>query len=317
MSQEAYKHLYGPVPSRRLGRSLGVDLVPFKTCTYDCVYCQLGRTTNKTVERKENVAAGVILAELERKLAERDRPDYITLAGSGEPTLNSGIGKIIRGIKGMTDIPVAVLTNGSLLWMEEVQEDLMAADLVIPSLDAGDDYLFQYVNRPHAGLSFEQMADGLAAFTRRFPGEVWLEVLLLAGVTGISTETAKIAAITNGLGVARIQLNTATRPPAEDFALALSAEQLHEMSGLFHGKVDVIGENVPAITEAAALGQASDADILALLNRRPCTVEGIASGLALHPNDVLKRVLLLRQQRVVKAVRKDNALFYEVYRNGE
>jgi len=300
-----------------LGRSLGVDLVPFKTCTYDCVYCQLGRTTNKTVERKENVAAGVILAELERKLAERDRPDYITLAGSGEPTLNSGIGKIIRGIKGMTDIPVAVLTNGSLLWMEEVQEDLMAADLVIPSLDAGDDYLFQYVNRPHAGLSFEQMADGLAAFTRRFPGEVWLEVLLLAGVTGISTETAKIAAITNGLGVARIQLNTATRPPAEDFALALSAEQLHEMSGLFHGKVDVIGENVPAITEAAALGQASDADILALLNRRPCTVEGIASGLALHPNDVLKRVLLLRQQRVVKAVRKDNALFYEVYRNGE
>ena len=317
MSQEAYKHLYGPVPSRRLGRSLGVDLVPFKTCTYDCVYCQLGRTTNKTVERKENVAAGVILAELERKLAERDRPDYITLAGSGEPTLNSGIGKIIRGIKGMTDIPVAVLTNGSLLWMEEVQEDLMAADLVIPSLDAGDDYLFQYVNRPHAGLSFEQMADGLAAFTRRFPGEVWLEVLLLAGVTGISTETAKIAAITNGLGVARIQLNTATRPPAEDFALALSAEQLHEMSGLFHGKVGVIGENVPAITEAAALGQASDADILALLNRRPCTVEGIASGLALHPNDVLKRVLLLRQQRVVKAVRKDNALFYEVYRNGE
>jgi len=317
LSQEAYKHLYGPVPSRRLGRSLGVDLVPFKTCTYDCVYCQLGRTTNKTVERKENVAAGVILAELERKLAERDRPDYITLAGSGEPTLNSGIGKIIRGIKGMTDIPVAVLTNGSLLWMEEVQEDLMAADLVIPSLDAGDDYLFQYVNRPHAGLSFEQMADGLAAFTRRFPGEVWLEVLLLAGVTGISTETAKIAAITNGLGVARIQLNTATRPPAEDFALALSAEQLHEMSGLFHGKVDVIGENVPAITEAAALGQASDADILALLNRRPCTVEGIASGLALHPNDVLKRVLLLRQQRVVKAVRKDNALFYEVYRNGE
>lgn len=317
MSQESYKHLYGPVPSRRLGRSLGVDLVPFKTCTYDCVYCQLGRTTNKTVERKEYVAAGAILAELELKLAERDRPDYITLAGSGEPTLNAGIGKIIRGIKGMTDIPVAVLTNGSLLWMEDVQEDLMAADVVIPSLDAGDDYLFQYVNRPHEGIPFDRMVAGLATFTRRFSGEVWLEVLLLAGITGISAETEKIAAIANGLGVARIQLNTATRPPADDYAIALSPEQLHELKGLFHGTVDVIGENAPAIAEEAASGQASDADILALLNRRPCTVEGIASGLALHPNDVLKRMLLLRQRRAVKAVRKNNVLFYEPVRDGK
>ena len=317
MSPESYKHLYGPVPSRRLGRSLGVDLVPFKTCTYDCVYCQLGRTTDKTLERKEYVTAEAILSELERKLAEADRPDYITLAGSGEPTLNSGIGKIIRKIKGMTDIPVAVLTNGSLLWVEEVQDALMAADLVIPSLDAGDDFLFQYVNRPHADISFEQMTDGLAAFTKRFPGEVWLEVLLLAGVTGISTETEKIAAIANGLGVARVQLNTAMRPPAEDFALALSAEQLLELKGLFHGHVDIISENAQTITDDTTLGQAGDADILALLNRRPCTVEGIASGLSLLPNDVLKRVLLLRQQRMVKAVRKNNALFYEVYRNGE
>jgi len=317
LNTESYKHLYGPVTSRRLGRSLGVDLVPFKTCTYDCVYCQLGRTTDKTLERREYVPAAAILAELEGKLAERHKPDYITLAGSGEPTLNSGIGKIIRGIKRLTDIPVAVLTNGSLLWMDEVQEELMAANLVIPSLDAGDNFLFQYVNRPHGGISFEQMAGGLASFTKRFPGEVWLEVLLLAGVTGISTETEKIAALVNGLGVARVQLNTVARPPAEEFALALSPEQLLELKGLFHGPVDVICENVQEITEDAVLGKARDADILALLKRRPCTLEGIASGLVLHPNDVLKRVLLLRQRHAVKAVRKDNALFYEVCRNGE
>ena len=292
-------------------------MVPFKTCTYDCVYCQLGRTTNKTHERKEYVTAETILSEIDRKLAEADRPDYITLAGSGEPTLNSGIGKIIRGIKGITTIPVAVLTNGSLLWMDEIQEALMAADLVIPSLDAGDDFLFHYVNRPHADIPFEKMVDGLAAFTKRFKGEVWLEVLLLAGVTGFSAETEKLAAIANGLGVARIQLNTAMRPPAEDFALALSAEQLLELKGLFHGQVDVISENVQTITEGVAFGQAGDADIVALLNRRPCTVEGIAAGLALPPNDVLKRVLLLRQRGAVKAVRKDNALFYEVCRHGE
>ena len=311
MSVTTYHFLYGPVPSRRLGRSLGIDLVPFKTCTYDCVYCQLGRTTNKTLERKEYVSSEAILAELERKLAERDKPDYISLAGSGEPTLNSEIGKIIRGIKGMTDIPVAVLTNGSLLWLEEVQDALMAADLVIPSLDAGDDFLFQYVNRPHEGISFDKMVEGLAAFTKRFPKEVWLEVLLLSGVTGLSVEAKKIALIANRLGVARIQLNTATRPPAEAFAVALSSEQLLELKGLFHGQVDVISETLPEVKDEAAPGQASDADILALLNRRPCTVEGIATGLALRPNDVLKRLLVLRQRDAIKAVRKENILFYE------
>ena len=317
MSAEPYTYLYGPVPSRRLGRSLGVDLVPFKTCTYDCVYCQLGRTTNKTLERKEYVAAESILSEMERKLTEPDRPDYITLAGSGEPTLNCGIGRIIRGIKAMTDTPVAVLTNGSLLWMDEVQEALMAADLVIPSLDVGDDATYQYVNRPHKGLPFDRMIQGLDAFTKRFKGNVWLEVLLLAGVTGLSAEAEKIAAIANGLGVTRIQLNTAARPPAEEFALALSSGQLLELKELFHGQVDVISERGPATTGDAALAQANDADILALLTRRPCTLEGIASGLALHPNDVLKRVLFLRQRRAVKAVRKDNTLYYEVCRNGE
>jgi len=315
--KETYKYLYGPVPSRRLGRSLGVDLVPFKTCTYDCVYCQLGRTTDKTLERKEYVTAEAILSELERKLAEADKPDYITLAGSGEPTLNCCIGKIIREIKGMTDIPVAVLTNGSLLWMEAVQEALLQADLVIPSLDAGDDLFFQCVSRPHASIEFDRMVEGLATFTKRFKGKLWLEVLLLAGFTDAATEVKKIAAIANGLGVARIQLNTATRPPAEDFALALSSGQLLELKGLFQGQVDVISENVREITEDATLGQAADADIVALLNRRPCTVEGIAAGLALRPNEVLKRVLLLRQRGAVKAVRKENTLYYEGTRNGE
>jgi len=312
MNAAPYNYLYGPVPSRRLGRSLGVDLVPFKTCTYDCVYCQLGRTTNKTLERKAYVPSEAILVEVKRKLAEPGQPpDYISLAGSGEPTLNAEIGKIIRGIKDLTKIPVTVLTNGSLLWKEEVQEELLAADIVIPSLDAGDEYLFQYVNRPHEGISFDTMVEGLATFTKRFPGEVWLEVLLLAGVTGLAAETKKIAAIANPLGVARIQLNTATRPPAEEFAFALSSAQLQELKDLFHGQVDVISETLPKVKDEAAPGQASDADILALLDRRPCTVEGIAAGLALRPNDLLKRLLVLRQRGALKAVRNNNTLFYE------
>ena len=139
-------HIFGPVPSRRLGRSLGIDLVPHKTCSYDCIYCQLGRTTCKTIERKEWVPLDAVVAELETKLS--PRPDYVTLSGSGEPTLYSRLDELIDRIKHLTDIPVAVLTNGSLLWQEVVQQQLAAADLVMPSLDAGNATAFHLVNRP-------------------------------------------------------------------------------------------------------------------------------------------------------------------------
>ena len=312
MAKSGFLHVYGPVPSRRLGRSLGVDLVPFKTCTYDCVYCQLGRTTNKTLERKEYVSVEGVLEELRRKLVAGDTPDYIGLAGSGEPTLNSGIGDLIRGIKGMTDIPVAVLTNGSLLWMSEVQDALLAADLVLPSLDAGDEASFRRVNRPHEGLSFERMVDGTAAFTQRFPGEVWLEVLLLAGVTGVSIETAKIATLAKGIGPARVQLNTVCRPPAEEFASPLSSEQMHALKGLFHGHVDIISENEQGGSQTSALSHARDEDILALLSRRPCTSADVASGLGIHVTEAIKHLEGLVTAGKVRQMRQGEKGFYAV-----
>ena len=312
MNTNCFRYVYGPVPSRRLGRSLGIDLVPFKTCTYDCVYCQLGRTTNKTLERKQYVAVEEILAELEWRLAEADLPDYITLAGSGEPTLNSGIGDLIGKIKGLTDIPVAVLTNGSLLWMGEVQEELMLADLVIPSLDAGDEHLFRYVNRPHRDLSFERMTDGLAAFTKRFPGKVWLEVLLLAGVTGMPSEAMKIAAFARRIGALRVQLNTASRPPAEDFAVPLSIDQMRALNGCFPAPVDIIGENEGEGAHVPAFAQARDVDILALLGRRPCTSADVASGLGIHATDALKHLDELINAGKVTTVLMGGRIYYTV-----
>jgi wyosine [tRNA(Phe)-imidazoG37] synthetase (radical SAM superfamily) len=254
------------------------------------VYCQLGQTTNKTLERKEYVPVTEVLAELEGKLAGKDIPDYIGLAGSGEPTLNSGIGDLIGKIKGLTDIPVAVLTNGALLWMSEVQDALMAADLVLPSLDAGDEHLFQYVNRPHEDISFERMVDGIATFTKRFRGEVWLEVFLLAGVTGIPSEAKKIAALAKRIGPARIQLNTVCRPPAENFAFPLSADQMLALKDFFPGPVDIISGGGRNGSRAPALSNAWDEDILALLSRRPCTSEDVASGLGVHVMEALKHL---------------------------
>ena len=310
MSASGFRHVYGPVPSRRLGRSLGIDLVPFKTCTYDCVYCQLGRTTNKTLELKEYVAITEVLGELERRLNEEDTPDYITLAGSGEPTLNSGIGRLISEIRGMTNIPVAILTNGSLLWMSDVQDGLMAANLVLPSLDAGDERVFRYVNRPHGDICFERMVDGVAAFTKRFQGEVWLEVFLLAGVTAMPAEAGKIAAFAERIGPARVQLNTVSRPPAEEFAFPVSTNQMLALKGLFRGRVDIISESERDASHAVACSNARDEDIVALLGRRPCTSADVANGLGIHLTEALKHLETLRLAGRITTVTTGRRAFF-------
>ncbi len=312
MSGSGYQYVYGPVPSQRLGHSLGVDIIPFKTCTYDCVYCQLGRTTNKTLERKEYVTIKEVLAEIERKLDSGVVLDYITLAGSGEPTLNTGIGELIDKIKSITNIPIAVLTNGSLLWLADVQAALMAADLVLPSLDAGDEQLFRYVNRPHRNISFEQMVDGLAAFTRRFSGEVWLEVFLLAGVTAIPAEAEKIASVVRQIKPARVQLNTVSRPPAEEFALPLSLSQMQTLVGIFEGNVDIIGKNENGGSYFSDITAARDRDILALLRRRPCTSEDVASGLGINKIEVIKDLNILVNAGKVTSVLTRGQTYYTI-----
>jgi wyosine [tRNA(Phe)-imidazoG37] synthetase (radical SAM superfamily) len=310
--ERAFRHVYGPVPSRRLGRSLGVDLVPFKTCSYDCVYCQLGRTTVKTMERKEYVPVEEVLSELREWLRSGEACDTISLAGSGEPTLHSGIGTLVRAIKGMTKIPVAVLTNGSLLWMEEVQEALLGADLVLPSLDAGDAHLFRWVNRPVEEISFDRMVDGLESFTKRFRGEVWLEVLLLDGVTAYPAQVEKIAALVRRIGPSRVQLNTASRPPAELFARPVSEGRMLALASLFPGRVEVLTAREEVGAPGASGAGPSAPDILTLLARRPCTASDVAEGLGLHLNEALKHLEHLCAAGTVKTATSDGRTFYIV-----
>ncbi len=296
--------VYGPVPSRRLGRSLGVDLVPFKTCTYDCVYCQLGPTTDKTLRRQRFVdPADVVARVVERLVAE---PDIITIAGSGEPTLHSGIGKVIAGIKASTDIPVAVLTNGSLLGAPEVRRDLADADLVIPSLDAPDERLFRLVNRPHHELRFADVVDGMAAFRQGFSGQFWLEVFLLGGVTGLTNEVDRMAAIVARLSPERVQLNTVARPPAESFAEAVPADRLLEFAARFDPPAEVIAP-IPATVNGL---DATGADVLALIAHRPCTLEDIATGLGIHRNEALKTATALVAERLAESATHRGGLYY-------
>jgi len=188
---EEKKYLYGPVPSRRLGLSLGVDIVPFKVCTLDCVYCQLGRASRKTIERREYVPVKAVLAELKERLAQGVKADFITISGSGEPTLNSQLGELIDGIKKITDIPVAILTNGTLLYRQNVRADCAKADVVLPSLDAGDEQTFQKMNRPYSGLSIEKLIEGLLAFRNEFAGEFVLEVFFVEGLIPTPSKSPK------------------------------------------------------------------------------------------------------------------------------
>lgn len=306
------QYIFGPVPSRRLGRSLGVDLVPFKTCSYDCIYCQLGRTTYKTMDQKEWFPLEEIVIQLKEKLYLA--PDYVTLSGSGEPTLYSKCAELLHKIKQITNVPVAVLTNGSLLWMPQIQEALLEADLVIPSLDAGSDSLFQYVNRPHPSLSFEKMLAGLVAFREQYKGQYWLEVFVLAGVTTTEVEIEKLKTCIHLIQPDKVQVNTVTRPPAEDYAEPVPKEQLENLAADLYDCSEVIADykDVHKKQEFSARRD----DILSLLERRPCSVEDIIAGLGLHRNEVLKYIEELVMERKVEQKSGQTQLYYKtVIRN--
>ncbi len=302
--------LFGPVPSRRLGRSLGIDLVPFKTCTYDCVYCQLGRTTNLTGERREYPNWEPIIAELREKLD--TRPDYITLSGSGEPTLCTGLGELIRHIRAITDIPIAILTNGSLLWRKDVRQELRQADLVIPSLDVGDEAKFRYINRPHESISFDQLIEGLIAFRREYRGAYWLEVLLLAGYTSVEAEVRKIAEWVRQIRPDRVHLNTVTRPPAESFAEPVPREHLTWLAVFFEPRAEVIADYAghPRESEPAV----SERDILEMLRRRPSSIQDIVAALGLHSNEAIKYVEHLCHRELIEPVVKPWGVYYRAVR---
>ena len=301
-------HVFGPVPSRRLGRSLGVDLAPFKTCTYNCIYCQLGSTTHLTCEVGEYVPLRELRRELEVVFQEDVQADYVTLSGSGEPTLHSGIGEVIKMIKGLTAIPVAVLTNGSLLYRSRVREQLLQADLIIPSLDAGSEPLFRLVNRPHSSLSLEKLVKGLIRLREEFSGAYWLEVMLLGGISGLDSEVCDIAEIVDGIRPNRVQLNSVYRPAAEPFAYPVSREKLEYFRSFFAGKAEVIEER--SWSKGDFPFEASENVILSLLQRRPCSLDDICAGLGAHRSEVGKYLDRLMERGAIQSGLQGGKKYY-------
>lgn len=304
-SPSSYAHLFGPVLSRRMGWSLGIDLVPHKTCSFDCPFCQVGRTTGKTITRREYVPVKAVLSELEDWMSRGGQADYITLAGSGEPTLHSRFGDVLRAARGAGRYRTALLSNGTLLSRAAVRRDAGCADIVKASLSAWDENSFQRVNRPHPSLCFRQVLRGLVDFRGTFDGEFWIEVFLLRGINDAPAQVRRIAAHVASVTPDRIQLNTVVRPPAEPSALAVPDEQLHELARLFAPRASVIAVTGGTCEPKARLLSVRDreAAILAVVHRHPAGVADIARGLGLVGTEVeLILNSLCRKRKVTRAL---------------
>lgn len=236
------KHVFGPVPSRRLGQSLGIDPVPLKTCDWNCVYCQLGRTVPLTNERGEYFPREEILADVAQALVAHQpgEIDWVTFIGSGETTLHAGLGWMIRQVKSFTHLPVSVITNGSLMYLPEVREELAVADAVLPTLDAGTAELYRQINRPHPEITFERLVDGYVAFRKVFPGRLWVEVMLVQGLNDTPQALWDIARVLQRIQPDAVHITLPTRPPAEPWVQPPRAESLMQAIAILGNIAEVV-----------------------------------------------------------------------------
>jgi wyosine [tRNA(Phe)-imidazoG37] synthetase (radical SAM superfamily) len=280
--------LFGPVLSRRLGLSLGVDLLKYKTCNLDCVYCELGRTSSLTERRDRFVSP----EKVQRKIESRSEEDfdYLTFAGSGEPTLSSDLGEVIRRSKEIVDVPVAVITNSTLLTSKKVRSEVAEADVVLPSLDAFKQSTFERINRPARDLKIEEIIDGLRSFRSEFSGEIWLEVMLVKDLNDLEAE--QIARAVQSIEPDRVQLNTVVRPPAEP-VLTMDESEMMNILGVFDD-AEIIPDwdwSVPEMQEAK---------LLEIMADRPYTLDEIAELASLDKNEAVKYAIILEREGKIK-----------------
>ncbi|EKD26459.1 MAG: radical SAM superfamily protein [uncultured bacterium] len=301
-------YIFGPVLSRRLGRSLGVDVIPSKTCPFDCVYCEQGKTTSLSSEINDWVPIQDVIRDIKNSL--HTNPDYITISGSGEPTLYSRLGELIKEIKSFTSIPVAVITNGALLWKREVQDALLSADLVMPSLDAGDEEVYKKINKPVKEISLDLIISGLIEFKKRYKGIYWLEVFFVEGINTEISQVKKISLIANKINPDKILINTIKRPPSVKSARTVSSEKLLEIQSIFGSKAEIIPDLKS--DEHNSNSEITVKDVINLLQRRPCTILEISNGLHAKPDKVQIIIDHLLSQNTILKVMIDNNLYYQL-----
>jgi wyosine [tRNA(Phe)-imidazoG37] synthetase (radical SAM superfamily) len=310
-----YQHIFGPVHSRRLGRSLGIDLVPFKVCSFDCVYCECGETTSKILERDDFFPVQEVFDELEDYLSLSPELDFITFSGSGEPTLSLSIGAVIRYLKvHFPSYRVAVLTNGSLLWIEDVRKALILADVVLPTLSSAVNETFQRIHRPAEGLTVDKIINGIEQFRKEYAGQIWLEIFIIPGVNTSESELEKLKESIQRIKPDRVQLNTLDRPGTDEWVRPASPEELEQIQGLLDiagiESVEPVTYDTPHETPMSADWTKSVETVHELLRRRPSTLEDLCFGTGLSRREILKILREIGGRFPVRERKQGDRIFY-------
>lgn len=308
-----YKYLFGPVPSRRLGMSLGIDLIPKKVCTLNCVYCEVGKTTKLTTDRLEYIKYDRVIAELKHFMSNKPKIDYITFSGSGEPTLNSRIGDVLNFVKkNYPEIKTAVLTNGTLLYKKKLREELQQADVILPSLDAASQSEFEKINRPHPSLSLQDYIQGLIDLRKEYKGKIWLEILFLKGYNDSDKELGKLKEAILKIKPDSIQLNTLDRPGAEEGLIPLTKKELQYIIDFWNLPNTEIIANQSERTTIESYREDVESAILETIARRPCTLDDLHSFLGIHVNEINKYLGVLEAKNKIETVQLERGVFYEL-----
>lgn len=303
-----HKYLFGPVPSRRLGVSLGIDLIPHKTCSLNCIYCECGKTTNLTVERKEYVPTEKVIEELAQYLQDQPELDYITFAGSGEPMLHSRIDQIINWLKiNYPGYKLCLLTNGTLFTDRKNREAVQNIDLIIPSLDTATAEGFAKINRPDQSLNCDEMIESLVKLRCEYEGTIILEIMIIPGINDQQQELVALKAAIARIKPDRVQLGTLDRPGTESWVEAASLETMQEIAH-FLGNVELIGNFKPR-RQIASFNEMHSENILEILHRRPCTVEDLQQALNLHPAELQKYVNQLLEENRIRVEQRERGQF--------
>ena len=306
-----YNYLFGPVPSRRLGISLGVDLVPMKTCTLNCIYCECGESTHLTLERREYVPFATVKKELSLYFENNPAPDYITFSGSGEPTLNSRIGDVLHFLKNhIHDIPVALLTNGTLFSQKQVREEIKTATVIIPSLDAATEKVFRKINRPSPHLKVDKIIEGLIRLRKEYRGKIWLEIFIVSGMNDTEQELTALKQAIDKIEPDQVQLNTLDRPGPVPTLRAATRKELEHIIDFWQLENVFIIADVPERKKRVAYRKDTESAILGTIARRPCTLKDLSEILGLQTNELSKYLDALHSDKKITVVKQKRGLFY-------
>ncbi|GAB6886930.1 radical SAM protein [Desulfothermus okinawensis JCM 13304] len=292
--------------------SLGVDLVPKKVCSLNCVYCEVGRTTNLTLMRDEYVPFDEVKEELVHYFKNNPDPDYVTFSGSGEPTLNSRIGDVIEFIKDIRpDLPVAVLTNGTLFYDKGVRNSLLKADLVLPSLDAASEEIFKKMNRPHRDLNVQMHIEGLILFRQEFLNSIWLEVFILPGYNDNTEELTRLKEIIKKINPDEVQINTLDRPGTVEGLRGADYNELKNILNIFNMENVRIISSILEAQNRVSYRKDIESTIFETIKRRPCTVEDLIKILNIPENELKKYLAILLNANKVETVIQHRGVFYK------